>query len=356
VNPRQRVLTSFHHKTPDRVPLDYCAVPELDALLMRTLGVADRELLLQRLRVDFRHLDKWGTMLPRYVGPEPAEADEGVIEDMWGCRRKKVEYRPGCFYWEWVDYPLADATTVKDIERHRWPDPDWYDFSPVAEYCGRDNPYCLVAGLGATLDSVGFFRGMDQAMLDLYDNPAIVEAIVEKLFEFKYEYNVRLLAATGGRLDVLFVSEDMAGQESLIVSRDMLRRYVFPKLEQYAELAHKHQAMAMLHSDGAIRDVIPDLIDIGIDIIDPVQTTCRGMDPAGLKRDFGDRLCFHGVLDTQGFAQRGRPEQVLDGAKRLVDVMGANGGLALGPNNAFQIDVPVPNVLTVYDGMSAGKE
>jgi len=351
MNSRQRVVTAFQHKTPDRVPLDYYAVPEMEALLMRELGVSDREALLRRLQVDFRYLDKHGTMLPRYVGPELPEPEDGVVEDIWGCRQKKVEYRPGCFHWQSVDYPLAAATSVKEVEEYRWPDPDWYDFTPVVEYCQRDNPYCLIAGMGATLYSVGLFRGMRQAMLDIYDNPGIVEAIVERLFDFKYQYNARFLAAAGGRLDILFVSEEMGGQTSLIVSRDVLKRYAFPKLEQFAELAHKHGATVMLFSDGAIREVIPDLIEIGIDIITPVQTNCLGMEPAGLKRDFGDKLCFHGVLDTQELLRRGSPEQVLEATKRLVDVLGANGGLALGPSNLFQIDVPVANLLAVYDGM-----
>ena len=107
MTPRERVLTSFRHRTPDRVPLDYSAVPELDNLLMRRLRLPDREALLRRLHIDFRHLDKdqWGEILPRYIGPEPPERDDGVIEDMWGCRFKKVEYRPGCFYMEFADYP-----------------------------------------------------------------------------------------------------------------------------------------------------------------------------------------------------------------------------------------------------------
>lgn len=348
---RERVLKSFRHETPDRVPLDFCAVPEMERLLMRESRVPDRDSLLERLHVDFRHLDKWGAMLPRYVGPAFAEPDDGTTEDIWGCRLKRVEYKPGCFYSEWVDHPLANAASVRDVEEHRWPDPDWYDFSPVEEYCKRDDQHCLVAGLGATLDSVGFFRGPQQAMLDLYDNPEIVEAIVEKLFGFKYEYNARLLAAADGRLDILFVSEDMGGQDSLLVSRDVLRHYVFPKLRRFAELAHKHNAMVMLHSDGAIREIIPDLIELGIEIIDPVQTSCPGMDPAELKREFGDELSFHGLMDSQELLPHGSPEDVLAEAQRLVEIAGSSGGLALNANCGYQIDVPVANVLALYDGI-----
>jgi uroporphyrinogen decarboxylase len=349
---RERVLTSFRHHTPDRVPLDYVAVPELDQLLLRELGLPNRAALLDRLRVDFRHLDKWGTMLPRYVGPELRTTPDGITEDLWGCRLKRLEYRPGCFYDEYVDFPLASATSVRDVERHRWPSPDWYDFTPVTEFCRRDHSHCLVGGRGATLDSVGFFRGIEQAMLDLYDYPAVVEAIVEKIFEFQYEYNVRLLRAAEGRLDILFFSEDMGAQDGLLVSPEMLRKYVFPKFAAYTRLAHANGALAMLHSDGAIRAIIPELIDLGIDIIDPVQTTCPGMDETELKREFGDRLCFHGLLDSQAFLPRASPAEVVAEARRLERTVGRNGGLALHANCGFQIDVPVANVLALYDGMA----
>ena len=342
-------MTAFSHRSADRVLLDYCATEEVDVALREHLGVSDREAMLRRLHVDFRHLDKWGVMLPEYVGPELRDLGDGVTEDIWGCRIKKMQYNPGCFYYEWVAPPLADATTVADVERHRWPDPDWYDFTPVAEYCRSNDEHCLVAGRGATFDSVGFFRGMEQAMLDVYDNPGVLEAIVEKIFEFQCEYNRRVLAAAGGRLDILFFSEDMGGQNGLLVSVETLRKYVVPKLRTYAELAHSHGALAMLHSDGAIGQIIPDLIDVGVDIIDPVQHNLPGMDAADLKRQYGERLCFHGLLDSQELMPFGTPETVAAEVRRLVDVVGADGGLALSPSCGFQVDVPMENILAAYD-------
>lgn len=353
MNSRERVLTAFKHQTPDRVPLDFVAVPELSAALIRHLQLSDHDELLKRLHVDFRHLDKWGTMVPKYIGPELPKHANGTTEDMWGCRLKKVEYQPGCFYEEHVDPPLANATSVADVERHCWPNPDCFDFSDVEKFCRLNDPYCLVGGLGATLNCVGFFRGMEQAMIDIYENPAVFEAITEKLFEFKYEYNARLLAAAKGRLDILMVSEDMGGQNGLLVSKETLRRFVFPILEKFAEQAHKHNAMAMLHSDGAIREILPDLIDLGIEIINPVQISCPGMEPAALKRDFGDKLVFHGLLDSQELLPFSTPQQVLDEVRRIVEVTGGNGGIALSPNCGFQIDVPIENILTLYDNIGA---
>jgi len=99
----------------------------------------------------------------------------------------------------------------------------------------------------------------------------------------------------------------VGGQNGLLVSKEILKQWAFPKLQKYAELTHKHNALAMLHSDGAIRDIIPDLIDLGIDIIDPVQTSCPGMNRVSLKWDFGDKLCFHGVPDSQELLAHGSP-------------------------------------------------
>ena len=349
---RERVLTAFAHQVPDRTPLDFAGEPEVCTRLIDHLGLADREALLRRLGVDFRHLDKWQLQLPKYVGPEPAEHPDGTIEDMWGVPHRKVEYRPGCFYMEPVDPPLAGAESIADIERHRWPDPDCCDMSDLAEYCRRNTEHCLAAGIGATFDCVWLFRGMEQSMLDIYDNPGLVDAIVQKLFEFKYEYNRRALEAAEGRLDVLFVSEDMGGQTGLIVGKDTLKRHVFPQLEKFAELGHTHGARVMLHCDGAIREIIPDLIDLGIDILNPVQYELEGMDAAGLKRDFGDRLCFHGPMDSQELLPFGTPDDIAGEVRRLIDVMGADGGLAIAPSNYFQVDVPDENILALYDAVT----
>ena len=348
VTSKERVLQSFRHRSPDRVPLDYSAAAELNARLMERFQLPDYEALLLKLHVDFRHMDKWGNMVPRYVGPELKRYPDGTCEDYWGLRYRKIEYKPGCFYEELVQPPLANASTVKDVEKHLWPKPEWIDFSAIPDYCKEHNDYCLVGGLGATFDMVGYFRGMEQGMVDIYDNPALVEAIIAKLFEFKYEYNLRMLQAAGGRLDILFVSEDMGSQNGLIVSKETLKRYVFPCLEKFAQLAHKYKAMLMLHSDGAIYDIIPELIELGVDIINPVQPGCPGMDPARLKREFGKQLCFHGLLDTQHLMPYGSPHDIMTEIKKLAAEVGAGGGLALAPSNNFQIDVPLPNIMAVY--------
>lgn len=349
MNSRERVRCSFRHQSPDRVPRDYLAVPEVDSRLMERFQLPDRESLLRRLQVDFRHLDKWGTTVPQYVGPELPEEPDGTYEDYWGIPHRRVEYQPGCFYDEWVKPPLANATTVSDIDRHRWPKPDWIDFSGVAPYCIQHQEYCIAGGIGATLDMVGFFRGMEQAMLDIYDNPALLEAIIEKLFEFKYAYNLRMLEAARGRMDILFISEDMGGQNGLIVSKEVLKRLVFPNLKKFAELGHRYNARVMLHSDGDIGEIIPELIDAGVDIINPVQPGCPGMEPMRLKREFGKSLCFHGLLDNQNLLPFGTTQEVRAEMRRLVEVAGVDGGLALSPNCGFQVDVPIENILSVYE-------
>lgn len=348
MNSRERVLRSFRHRSPDRVPMDYTAVKELNARLMERFNLPDYESLLLKLKVDFRHLDKWGNMAPKYIGPEPKKHPDGTYEDYWGLRYRKLEYQPGCFYNEHVQPPLANASTVQDIEKHPWPKPEWIDFSAIPDYCQKHKDYCIVGGLGATFNMICFFRGMEQTMLDIYDNPALMEAIIEKIFEFKHEYNLRMLEAAGGRMDILFVSDDMGSQNGLIVSKETLKRFVFPCFKKFALLAHKYNALLMLHSDGAIHDIIPDLIDLGVDIINPVQPGCPGMDAAQLKREFGKNLCFHGLLDTQRLMPYGTPWEIQAEIKNLVESVGAEGGLALSPSNNLQIDVPVENVLAVY--------
>lgn len=347
MNSKERVLQSFNHHAADRLPRDFLAVLEINVKLMEHFKVSDYESLLKALGVDFRHLDKWGNMIPKYVGPPLKKHADGITEDYWGLRVKRLEYAPGCFYEKWVDPPLAGASSIRDIEKHPWPRPDWFDFSAVPDYCQKHNNDCLAGGLGATFDMVGFFRGMEQGMLDIYDNPVLMEAIIEKLFEFKYEYNLRMLQAAGGRMDILFVSEDMGSQNGLIVSKETLQRFVFPCLKKFALLAHKYNAMLMLHSDGDISEIIPGLIELGVDIINPVQATGPSMDIGRLKKLYGKELCFHGLLDSQQFLPQATPEEIIDQI-RFYEKLAGNGGIALSPNCGFQIDVPLDNILAVY--------
>lgn len=347
MNSKERVLQSFHHRPADRLPRDFLAVPEVESKLMAHFKAPDRENMLRSLAVDFRHLDKWGNMVPQYVGPPLKQYPDGTAEDYWGLRVKRVEYAPGCFYDEWVDPPLAGASSIKDIEKHRWPKPDWFDLSGVAEYCREHSDCCLVAGRGATFDMLGFFRGMEQALLDIYDHPGLMQAVLDKMFEFLYGYNERMLNAAAGALDILLFSEDMGSQNGLIVSREVLKKYVFGHLKQYADLAHRHGALALLHSDGDISEIIPDLIDLGIDIINPVQATGPAMDIVRLKKLYGSELCFHGLLDSQQFLPRAAPKEITDQI-RFYEQLAETGGLALSPNCGFQIDVPLENILAVY--------
>lgn len=341
-------MQSFHHRSTDRLPRDFLAVPEVAKKLMAHFGVSGHDSLLRCLDVDFRHLDKWGTMIPRYVGPPLKSYPDGTVEDWWRLRVKRVEYAPGNFYDEWVDPPLAGASSIKDIEKHLWPKPEWFDFSGMPQYCREHADCCLVGGRGATFDMLGFFRGMEQAMLDIYDHPGLMQAILDKMFEFLYEYDKRLLTAANGALDILLFSEDMGGQNGLIVSRDVLKKYVFGYLRQYADLAHQHGALALLHSDGDISEIIPDLIDLGIDIINPVQATGPSMDIVRLKKLYGSDLCFHGLLDSQQFLPCATPGEIADKISFFGKLAGETGGLALSPNCGYQIDVPLDNILTVY--------
>jgi uroporphyrinogen decarboxylase len=351
MNSRERLRTAFSHKTPDRPPTDYAAEPELEAVLLKHFDLPDQEALLKMLDIDIRHLDKVGTMVPKYIGPELAPEKDGIIEDMWGYKLKKIEYCPGCFYYEFIDPPLVDAVTVADIDAHRWPQPDWYDFSDVEDFCLKNREYALFAGLGSTLDSVSFFRGMEKSMLDLYDNSDIVEAIVKKQFEFKYEYNRQILEAAKGNIDVLLISEDMAGNSGLLVDRNTLKKYVYPLFKKFADLGHKHGAFVMLHSDGDIHQIIPDLIDLGIDVINPVQITLPGMDGKKIKKEHGDRICFHGLLDGQDLMPFSAPEKIKKEVRHIIDVMGENGGLAIAPSNNLQFDVPPENVFAAYQAV-----
>ncbi len=352
MNSKQRVLAAVGHVTRstvavggelDRVPTDLWASPPVTDRLRAHFGVQDDERVLQALGVDLRSV--W----PAYVGPELTTLDDGTWMDWWGMRKKMV----GVFE-EVVAPPLADAQTVADVEGYDWPHPDWFDYEGMRPTCAALSEYALVIrdpGPYATcvLRLAMFLRGMEQFMIDLAMNPALAQAIIAHVEAFYLELDRRILESVGDLTDIYFIADDVGVQNGLMISPRMFRRFVKPSLTRFIEQAHRYGQKVMYHTCGAVRRLIPDFIEMGVEILNPIQVSADGMEPAALKRDFGDALCFHGALDIQTVLSQGTPDQVRAEVERLCDILGPGGGFILAPTNNVMPETPVENIVTLYE-------
>ena len=350
---RDRVLKAIGHQEPDRVPVDYWAAPEVTERLCSELGLGDGEGLLRQLDIDLRYVEG-----PSLVGQELRRFDGGVVEDLWGVRRRVVEVRTPTGRWRYkhlVESPLAGASCVADIEGHEgWPSADWWDYSSIAEQCEQHAGFAVVLK-GDRLDrcsqlkTMMYLRGPGQVLIDMATNPGLVEAMLERIRAYYLDYNERVFRQVEGKADIFMMGDDFGTQTGPMMSRRMWRRYFSKGFKEYVDLAHRHGLAVMHHSCGSVRYLMEDFIEAGLDILQSIQPRAAGMDLADLERDYGGRIAFHGSMDIQQTLPGGSPEEVDEEVRRRMSAAMAGGGFILGTAHNILPDVPTENILAMYE-------
>ncbi len=341
---RERWLAVLNRQTPDRIPMDYWATPEATARLCKHL---DRDWPEVEAKL---HLDVPLGVAGNYVGPPPKPG-----EDLWGIRYREVNYGSGV-YAEAENCPLAGYTTVDEMEADfTWPSPDHWDYSHLPEQVKGQEHRVVRGGGSEPFLTYKLLRGEEQAFLDLLLYPELVEYILDKLFDLAYESTRRIFETIPGVVSITYVAEDLGGQDGLLFAPEQIRRYLLPRMKRMMDLTREHGSFVFTHSDGAVRDILPDLIGIGTQVLNPVQWRCPGMDREGLKRDFGDRLIFHGGVCNQQTLPFGSPEDVRREVAENIRILGKGGGYILAPCHNIQAVSPPENVVALYEaGLECG--
>jgi len=341
MTPRERWLALLAGEKPDRVPTDYWATGEVTRRLCSELGCSDKFALYDKLEIDgLRQLDARLTVTGHPSDPEA---------NIWGVRSRQVDYGTG-HYSESVSHPLADAATVADIEAFAWPDPDHHDWDAFkrdvktlprdrAVRCGGYEPFLLYCKL----------RGMEQAMMDLLVEPEIAHAGLQHIFDYHYTRNGRMWELADGKVDIAYIAEDLGGQGSLLMGMDAIREFILPNQKRMADLARQHGIHIFYHTDGSARDAIPELLDVtGIEILNPIQWRCPGMEREGLVRDFGDRVIFHGAVDNQQTLPFGTPADVEAEVIDNLRIFAWPARYICAPCHNLQANTPTENILALY--------
>jgi uroporphyrinogen decarboxylase len=334
MNSKERVLATFEHREPDRVPLWYGASDALTKSLVRECRVADGEALMDRLHIDFRRVKE------RYVGPDLKG------DTIWGVRRS------GSYYGQPVSHPLAGVTTVEQVDAYAgWPSPDWFDFSHLSAECDRWQDYAIIGGPWVVVfTDATEMVGMTEFFEKMYTHPEVMCAVLRKVSDFYYEVAVRFFEAVGDRIDIFFFGDDLGTQESLLISPAAFRVFALPHIQRFATLGGSSGYKTMFHSCGAVRQIIPDLLEAGIHALNPVQVRAKGMELKQLKTEFGARLAFHGGFDHQQILPFGSVSDVESEVHRVIDIMAPGGGFCMAPSHDLMLDnFPVSNVVAMYD-------
>ena len=342
---RERVRLALDHRETDRVPIAMVcaginkpAHDALEAYLQRERGLGVNDYLHPLIDVK--------SVGPQYIGPTLAPGT-----DMWGVHRSPVTYGEGA-YMEIDRYPLAAARDIDDLRRHPWPTTDWFDYSVVPDRIAetqKSGEYCLMIANGNVFETTWYMRGFEQVFLDLATVPEFVQSILERVTTFNVEHFTRILQAADGRIDLAFTADDIAGQDGLLMSLDMWEKHIKPCHVRLNHAVHEFGTKVIYHSDGAVMEAVPGLIDMGIDVLQALQFDARGMDAERLKRCYGDRLCFEGGVSVQKTLPFGTADDVRREVRHLIGTLGRGGGYILGPSHAIQAGTPPENIVAMFD-------
>jgi uroporphyrinogen decarboxylase len=336
---RERVLAALAHEQPDRTPRDFWAEPPTWNRLLEHLGHRDRDRVLTDLGIDVRHLDA--------VAPPERGVGGGVYENMWGERYIYRETGWGPMR-EDTKGALADAESLADLEAFDWPDPDDLDYSRLRDECDPYADYALLYGSADVWQRPALVRGWEEMFVDMAERPEWAHFLCRTFCDFYLEDYTRAAEATGGRIDLYLLISDLGSQTGPLISPAMFREFVAPYVREMIDSIHSLGGRVVFHSCGKVDRFIPELIGLGVDVLDPIQPLGPEMAPEQLKADFGDKLTFHGGIDMQHLLPYGTPEDVTRETGRYCTTLGRDGGYILGPAHLFQPDVPPENILAVY--------
>jgi len=388
VNSREWVLAALRHEVPDRLPVDLGAMRStgITALAYRRLkehlGIADGDIYVydtgQQLAVvespimDLFGLDVVPLDLDQLLGWQPytlpdghparivagfttETAPDGSLYQLEDGRR--VRYRPPTgLYFDRIYYPLAEATAPADLDPfplQSYSDGELILLRDRARYLYQNTDYAIMGNFGGSILEAGQgLRGWEQFMIDLARGGPFLEALLEKLTEVHLADLARYLDAVGPYVQIIVMVDDLGTQQGLQISPQMYRRRIKPCHTRIYGYVRQHypEIYVFLHSCGSIYPLIPDLIEAGVQILNPVQISAAGMDPVRLKREFGADLTFWGGgCDTQHTLPRGTPEEVAAEVKRLLDIVAPGGGYVFNQVHNIQADVPPENVVAMLE-------
>jgi uroporphyrinogen decarboxylase len=364
---RERVTLALDHKEPDRVPIDLGSI----ASTVRTVDLYDRLKVYLGLAVDKKirhfadehvipdeeilqalHVDTWylRTNVPKSW--KKKRLDAYTIVDEWEVPWSKA---PGSLYTFPVSYPMK-TSGMEEVEKFPWPDPHdpsrYEGLRERAQKLFRETEYALVA---EGLTGVGIFdmswhlRGMENIFMDMLLHPDFTEALFQRLTDFYVGVYQDYMQAVGDYIQMVIYYEDLSGQDGPLISPDLYRKFIKPGHRRIFKAIKEYtRAKICVHTCGSVYAFLDDYVDLGVEVINPVQISAKDMDPKLLKQNYGSALSFQGGIDTQRFLPRATPLEVEEEVRRLMRILGQGGGYLITSCHSIQPDVPPENIVALF--------
>ena len=370
MNSKERMTAVMNHQIPDRVPLDIGGINNtgmhqlVEQEVKRYLNLKDNGYEIKALSqlvvipdqsvVDYFGVDTCSI----YINEARPWIDngDGTFKDMWG-----VDYRlnPDGYYFNMVRHPLEAAEEPADLDTYSIPEPNDYMIAGLSERLdANSDKYCILEGLREPMFGLpSWLRRNDNFYVDLLINKPLSDALHEKLLEYYKKLIDFVMQHLGDRIDIVKLADDMGAQNALLLSPETYRARIKPYQKAlYGYIKDKYNKKILLHSCGSIQPIIGDLIEIGVDALNPVQISADNMDPVDLKNEFGKDLVFWGGgIDTQHILSTGTPAEVKADVKKNMSVFKQGGGYVFAQVHNIQPGVPVENVIAMYDAYNENR-
>ncbi len=384
MNGRTRIQEALKFRKTDRLPLAYEAEWEVTETLVKHFGLdkredlrvssassfhsplgergaigIDHEIELQRtLDVDLakvacpinpeKTIGNWFGMPLKY------QREDGILIGAWDMQFVEKEYGLGK-YVELACYPLAGEEDYGKFKNYPMPDLDLYSYDLLKEVLPKHEGFYIILNMNGCFDFSRYIRGTEEFLLDLMLEPKRAETLMEKVNDFAMMYLDKCMEVSGGWIDGVYCGDDFGTQNGLLFSPDIFRKYIKPRYKKLVEKVHGYGLKYFHHTCGGVRPIIRDMIEIGFDVLNPIQPLAQGMEPAELAEEFGRDIVFYGGIDEQNTLPFGTTDDVRDEVRHRTETLGRYGGYIVAPSHGFQPDTPTENVLAMYEAVTGKK-
>ncbi len=345
MTPRERILATINRQPVDSLPVDLWCSPEVLDSLREYTGIQDEFAVYNKLGID-----KIVWIFPGYGGRFFDPNDSGEIT-MWGVPTRMVKAGKAT-YQEYINPPIAGYYDPEELLTYpSWPLPDRFDYDDAKILAEKARSWNF-ATIGPWISHFEIYcqmRGLENALLDTLAFPEFLDATIEKIDAVQTVMLERFLTELGDLIDVVFISDDMGMQDNMLISLESWETHFKSRLKGWCDLIHSYGKKVLYHTDGAVLPLIPGLIECGIDILNPIQHVCPGMERVNLKNQFGKDLIFHGGVENQKTLPMGTVEDVIRETRTCLDTLGKDGGYICCSCHNAQAGTPVENILAMID-------
>ena len=334
---RMRILNIIDRKPVDRIPADIWYTPEVSDLLMKYFSVKNQNEVYEILGID-----KIAWIEAVWTGALKGK------KNMWGSTLKEVSFGKGT-YTEVVTYPLKGSQDEKYLARYKWPDLSDFSFDTLCSDCNKNKQWARMLSFISIFEHYCKLKPLDESLMDLYLAPSFAHRLIEIILNFEISYIEKAFEICGDLIDIVYLSDDMGMQDRPILPLDKWKEFFLDPYSRLIKLIKGYGKKVFYHSDGSAFDILEQMVILGVDVINPVQYRCPGMEREKLKKELGSRVVFHGAVENQKIIPFGSPEEVKEEVRDNLRILGRGGGYICAPCHNIQPGTPVENIKALFE-------